>query len=342
MSNPFAQISTDSDDLNPFTDPSIKKAANQKSENTIANYNPFESTKKARSDSDTSDSNSSRKSKSDHYKRSDNESSDFDPRRDQNDMMQQNFMENQFNPYQNSEKTQEEKNIEELEFELRQREEAIRQREEDLGKQETNLGLDPKRLKNWPICKPVLFHSISYDIPKGHRGTMRLAYITWIVSYAAFGWNLISAFSKLSIQDASNKGNDVGISLLYFIVAPVISWVVWYRLLYNGFRLEKSRKVYIFFCTFSIFLLFSIAIIVGVSGSGCEGILNMMDAFNKKSTSVGVIMLVNVILWFAILVAGVIVIKGAHSYYKKIKPVPPPKTTSITSTESEIRPHEDV
>ncbi|KAJ5069131.1 secretory carrier-associated membrane protein [Anaeramoeba ignava] len=301
--NPFQQNS-DSEDTS-----SHKKTSSEKEENGLANYNPFANDQQNHQDSNQ-------------YKDNQRDNDGFDPDMDFNQDVENN-QNTSANPFKSQAAMTNTSNmtLEELEYYTQKRETELDAREKKLGKIEQNLGVDPQRYKNWPVCRPILFHSIKKDIPSGSQGYVRLAYLTWIITYCAFGWNMICMFAKLSGgEEVTNKGADVGLSILYVIVVPVLCWPLWYRLLYNAARKSKTRKFSIFFCTFILFLMFVVVIMIGVSGTGCAGVLNLLACLDKNAKTAAYLMIPNIVVWFLILIFGVIILKQAITKYRELKP----------------------
>lgn len=71
---------------------------------------------------------------------------------------------------------------------LRQREAELERRERFLQRRERDLeqgGVVIKR-KNWPICRPFTYHSISDDIPVHNQAAVRAGYVNWMGGVACF------------------------------------------------------------------------------------------------------------------------------------------------------------
>ncbi|KAJ5071363.1 secretory carrier-associated membrane protein [Anaeramoeba ignava] len=205
---------------------------------------------------------------------------------------------------------------EEKRFYLEKRNLELDEKEREIEKREKYLGEDLHRPHNWPKCYPILHHNIATDIPKENRGMIRLAYLAWIWGVIGTSWNLICVFAKLSVDGAPNKGNDVGLGLAYFLFSPPLSWIFWYRLLYKATRKNKSLKFFTFFCTFFFWMLFSAVFIIGVSGTGCGGVINLVKAFDLKAQTVGILMVVNMLIWFVQLIADVFIFRLVHRFYR--------------------------
>ena len=43
--------------------------------------------------------------------------------------------------------------------------------------------------KNWPICKPLVRHSIAEDVPPSRQRLVRLGYFAWLLMFVGFCWN---------------------------------------------------------------------------------------------------------------------------------------------------------
>ncbi|KAJ3427730.1 secretory carrier-associated membrane protein [Anaeramoeba flamelloides] len=281
MINPFAEGSSSSDEVNPFNDDSVTKVVDNTNQQSYTNE-PIQ------------DQNFDNQEK----KKPDPIDEGYKPPE---------YLQEE-NPLENN-------TVEERELMLERREQELLRREQELNQKSKASGIDLDRPPNWPKCRPFLFHDISKDIPQNCRAIVRKAYFCWIWGVTGILWNLVCMIAKLFVGDALGKGNDIVISILIpFFVIP-LSWIFWYRLLYNATRKSKSSKFIIFFSTFSMWFLFSVFMVIGIKGTGSAGIINCIDLFGLNKV-VGFFLLANIILWVFEIVLIVIIIKQVNSYYK--------------------------
>ncbi|KAJ5067219.1 secretory carrier-associated membrane protein [Anaeramoeba ignava] len=276
-------------DVNPFDDSAIRQHDDTKVAG-LSNYNPFE------------------------------ENVDLDDKDDPEDLGHYEppltTIDNPFVTDKMAEIDQKPKTLDERKLEVEQRHRELDERERMLDKRVKNLGDNYNRPHNWPKCYPFLHHNISSDIPKENRTMIRLAYWAWIWGVIGTSWNFICVFAKLGVDNAKHKGNDVGLGIAYFLFSPPLSWIFWYRLLYNAARKNKSFKFLTFFCTFFFWMLLAAVFVVGVDGTGCAGIVNTVNVFDCKSQSVGILFVVNILVWFFQLLFDVFLFKMVHSFYR--------------------------
>lgn len=71
------------------------------------------------------------------------------------------------------------------EAELADKERRLRQMEDELRASGAVI-----RKKNWPICYPVMFHSIPDDIPEKSRRVVRELYLAWWVSHSTWSMHV--------------------------------------------------------------------------------------------------------------------------------------------------------
>lgn len=81
--------------------------------------------------------------------------------------------------------------------ELNRREAAVKQREDYVKSLESQLrdgGIEVKP-KNWPKCKPILYHDISAEIPAHNQPCCKAGYFCWMLAISSYAMNfLVSSF----------------------------------------------------------------------------------------------------------------------------------------------------
>ncbi|KAJ6244619.1 secretory carrier-associated membrane protein [Anaeramoeba flamelloides] len=207
------------------------------------------------------------------------------------------------------------KTMDERELLIKKREHELIRKEQEFEIKSKKSGIDLSRPPNWPKCRPMLYHDISKDIPQICRPFVRKAYYCWMLAVAGILWNAVCLISKIFVKDAEDKGNDLVFSCIYpFFVIP-LSWIFWYRLLYNATRRGKSSKFVIFFSTYSMWFLFSVFVLIGANGTGAAGLINTIDTFGLNKT-VGICMVVNILVWLLETISIVVIIRQVNMYYK--------------------------
>lgn len=185
------------------------------------------------------------------------------------------------------------------------RERELAKREQELAKRETELAQLQKGRKNWPSCKPMLYHDISADVPSWHRGMVRFAYVSWLLSALGFFLNwLIFLMFMLAYT-----GRDIKWFFLATIASVIglpLSFLMWYRGLYFASKTDGASFSYIktmlYMC---IHLAWCVWTLLGIPGLGdfCAGVFKMIDLFNAgggtRDTFFAVMCLINVAVWGA-------------------------------------------
>lgn len=159
------------------------------------------------------------------------------------------------------------------EAELKRREQEIRRREETL----TNAGV-PVDDKNWPPFFPIIHHDIPNEIPIHAQRLQYLAFASWLGILICLVWNVIA------VMVCWIKGEGVKIFLLaciYAISGCPLSYVLWYRPLYNAMRTDSTVKFGMFFLIYVVHIGFCIIAAIAppivFHGQSFTGILSAID-----------------------------------------------------------------
>ncbi|KZP19482.1 scamp-domain-containing protein [Athelia psychrophila] len=159
----------------------------------------------------------------------------------------------------------------------------LNERERDLERREAELNVKTEQIRthgrnNWPPFFPLLFHDISEEIPEASRPLITRLYQLWLVLFVTLFWNMVACILLL-VQGASDGGKDLGGSFGYiFIIAP-LSFLLWYRPIYNGYMKEQSLYYYLYFFFGGFHLLFSVYMIIGIPSTGSAGLINTIQMY---------------------------------------------------------------
>eukprot|EP00798_Chlamydomonas_sp_ICE-L_P030872 gene30872-35916_t len=186
------------------------------------------------------------------------------------------------------------------EVELNRKEAALQQREIELRKIEKDLlATGQLKKKNWPICLPMCYHNIKDEIPESSRRVVWEVYFAWYGLIVCLCWNLFGA----SIFLGSNESSKVAswfLAIIYTFAGIPLSWIFWYRRLYNGAKADSAFGYIGFFISFSVHLGFCIWAAIGPPISGQKwaftGFIPALSAFDE-STFAGVIYLIGASFW---------------------------------------------
>ncbi|GLB34902.1 putative SCAMP family protein [Lyophyllum shimeji] len=193
--------------------------------------------------------------------------------------------------------------------------EEIRRREADLERREQELNAKADNLRhhgkaNWPPFFPLIFHSIKDEIPEASQQLITRLYQLWLVLVLTLIINMVACIFIL-LAGAEEAGRDLGASIGYLFVISVLSFLLWYRPIYNGYMKEQSLYYYFYFFFCGFHLLFSVYMIIGVPSTGAAGIIRTVQMFVKHYWAAAVLSLVASIGW---LTQGI----GNAYYYREI------------------------
>lgn len=161
------------------------------------------------------------------------------------------------------------------------REDDIARRERELAERERELDARTEHMRkfgrnNWPPFYPLVYHDIDAEIPPDAQETMRHIYYLWLLLTATLIWNVPTVI-VMAISSVPNA-NFIG-AIIYLVFIPPLSFMLWYRPVYNGLMKEHSLFYYVYFLFGGFHLLFSLYAVVGYASTGCAGLLSVISAF---------------------------------------------------------------
>ncbi|GAA6009103.1 hypothetical protein JCM10207_004094 [Rhodosporidiobolus poonsookiae] len=174
------------------------------------------------------------------------------------------------------------------ERELQAREQALANRAEHIRKHGRN---------NWPPGPfPLLFHDIDQEIPEQHRATVLTLYRIWMFLVLVLLVNLVGGVLLL-VSGASNGGADLGAAIMYVPVIGALSFLLWYRPVYNAYAKEYSFFYYIFFLFGAFHIAFCAYMFIGIPSSGSAGLINLISRFGGGHIVAGVFCVLATVGW---------------------------------------------
>ncbi|TNY23620.1 scamp family-domain-containing protein [Rhodotorula diobovata] len=189
------------------------------------------------------------------------------------------------------------------ERELAARESALTQKQEHIRKHGRN---------NWPHHKfPLLFHSIDEEIPAQHQAMVLTLYRIWMFFVLVLTVNLVGGV-LLTASGSSN--GDLGAGIVYLPVMTVLSFLLWYRPVYNAYAKEYSFFYYIFFLFGGFHIAFCVYSFVGVPSSGSAGLINTISSFAGGHIAAGVVCTVATVGWALEAAAFTWAYKNVHAH----------------------------
>ncbi|KAI0683699.1 scamp family-domain-containing protein [Cytidiella melzeri] len=160
--------------------------------------------------------------------------------------------------------------------ELEQRERDLERREQELNQRAEHVRTHGRN--NWPPFYPLVFHSIPEEIPEGSRPLITRLYQLWLLLAATLILNFVACLVLL-ISGASGSLGGFITSIIFVVFITPLSFLLWYRPIYNGYMKEQALYYYMYFIFGGFHLLFSVYALVGPTGAGATGIVQTIAAF---------------------------------------------------------------
>lgn len=184
--------------------------------------------------------------------------------------------------------------------EIKRKELELEQREMNLGQREAHVKNYGKN--NWPPFYPIFFHDIDDEIPAEKQADVRTIYRGWLLLVAVLAWNTLTSIFLLT-SGANSGGADLGSGIFYLPVITVLSFLLWYRPVYNAYAKEHSLFYLLYFVFGGFHVAFCSYMLIGIPGTGSAGLINTIAAFGRGSIFTGVLGVVATVGW-AILSLG--------------------------------------
>ncbi|KAG6866963.1 hypothetical protein C0991_003879 [Blastosporella zonata] len=186
----------------------------------------------------------------------------------------------------------------------------IRRREADLERRERELNAKAENIRhhgkaNWPPFFPLIFHSIKDEIPEASQPLITRLYQLWLVLLLTLIINMVACIFIL-LAGGEEAGRDLGASIGYMFLIGALSFLLWYRPIYNGYMKDHWRpKV----CP-SPSPREKIVLIAPLS-TGAAGLIRTIQMFVKHYWAAAVLGLVATVGW---IIQGL----GNAYYYREI------------------------
>ncbi|KAG8861205.1 hypothetical protein FRB96_003155 [Tulasnella sp. 330] len=181
------------------------------------------------------------------------------------------------------------------------RAEDLARRERELAAREAEVNARAEQVRthgknNWPFFYPLIFHSIPDEIPEAHRGTMTRLYQIWLALGVTLIINCVACLFVL-IAGSADGGKDLGGSITYIVMIDILSFLLWYRPIYNGYMKEQALYYYTFFFFAGWHLLFSIYMIIGIPSTGSAGLIQTIQAYAQGHIVAGILGTIATVGW---------------------------------------------
>lgn len=200
----------------------------------------------------------------------------------------------------------------------------ILRRERELEERERELDARTEHMRrfgrnNWPFFYPLVYHDIASEIPPDSQGTMTHIYYLWLLFAATLVWNLVTVFLARFVSVVPDT-SFIG-AIVYVVVLIPLSFMLWYRPVYNGIMKEHSLFYYVYFVFCGFHLLFSLYAVIGAPSTSCAGFFTMIRAFGLRKYLSGAFSLVSTL---GFLVQGL----GNLWYYRVVRCRDSPRSTN--------------
>ncbi|XP_054253027.1 secretory carrier-associated membrane protein 3 [Indicator indicator] len=209
--------------------------------------------------------------------------------------------------------------------ELLKRQEELNRKAEELDRRERELqnaalGGSTTRLNNWPplpsFCpvKPCFYQDIPVEIPADFQKTVSTMYYLWMASTIALFLNFLASLAWFCVDPSSGSG--FGLSILWALLYTPCSFVCWYRPMYKAFRSDSSFNFFVFFFVFFAQNVMYVLQAIGIPNWGFSGWILSLIAL-RTNTAVAVMMIMVSLVFTAVSVLGIIMLKKIHSLYRR-------------------------
>lgn len=223
----------------------------------------------------------------------------------------------------------------ERDSELAARERALREKELELERRQAELtgngrGLTSAgKIKNWPPCFPITYHSIDDDIAPHQRHIVRKLYYLWMIVVAALVWNwfanlvlwVSSKPPNYTAQEYQNASEFLW-SAIYMTIGSWGAWNGWYKSIYVGIQRDSSTRFLCFFITFLMHCGFAVVAAIGVPSTSTVGLLTLITVTTNWSSKTDpytfqvILCVVNVVLWAITALASCLLLIRTHREYQ--------------------------
>jgi len=181
------------------------------------------------------------------------------------------------------------------------RAEDLARRERELAAREAELNRRAEQVRthgrnNWPFFWPLIFHSIADEIPEQHRATVTRLYQIWLLLGVTLIVNFVACLFVL-LAGSADGGKDLGASITYMPIIGILSFLLWYRPIYNGYMKEQALYYYIFFFFAGWHLVFSVYMIIGIPSTGSAGLIQTISSYAQGHIVAGILGTIATVGW---------------------------------------------
>ncbi|KXN86883.1 Secretory carrier-associated membrane protein 2, partial [Leucoagaricus sp. SymC.cos] len=199
--------------------------------------------------------------------------------------------------------------------------EDIQRREADLERREAELSQKAEHIRkhgrnNWPFFYPLIYHSIQDEIPEVSRPLITRLYQLWLVLLGTLIINMVACLFVF-FSDKKDGGSDLGASIGYIPVIGILSFLLWYRPIYNGYMKASKTYLHLYFFFGGFHLLFSVYMIIGVPSTGSAGLVQTIRMFIGHHWVAAVLGTVATVGWTIQGLGNAFYFAQASQYYRR-------------------------
>jgi len=208
---------------------------------------------------------------------------------------------------------------------LARREQAVRQREDHVKELEGRLkegGIEVKP-KNWPRCKPILYHDIQAEVPTPLQPLCKAGYVLWMLSISAYLFNFIA----VTIMFFMGTGTLACwfFAALATVIGIFCSWWTVYSNLYRAVQTVGGTWAYgKYMIHQAIFVVWTVWVVIappiGTSSCFVAGVFVMIDQFSgggTKGATGGILGIINIAIWGLVSFLAIYVLLWAFRIWRR-------------------------
>ncbi|ORX52817.1 scamp-domain-containing protein [Hesseltinella vesiculosa] len=206
---------------------------------------------------------------------------------------------------------------------IQQREETLRRKEQELADRERALQEQQRRgrrggANNFPPCFPLMYLDINNEIPNEHQWTVWWLYREWLLFEITLVLNFIACLIVLFSHPPSvtSAPTNMGVALTEMFTHTLASFFLWYRPVYNAFMKEVSLYYFFFFVFNGFHIAYTFYMAVGIPNTGGAGLILLVTLFTDNYIAAGVFTLLASICWIVMGVLAVYLYIRTYNHYK--------------------------
>eukprot|EP01087_Luapelamoeba_hula_P000492 TRINITY_DN1036_c0_g1_i1.p1 TRINITY_DN1036_c0_g1~~TRINITY_DN1036_c0_g1_i1.p1 ORF type:complete len:273 (+),score=50.51 TRINITY_DN1036_c0_g1_i1:53-871(+) len=167
---------------------------------------------------------------------------------------------------------------------------------EDDGSHTLEMPLPLVRKKNWPICKPILYHDIQAEVEPRMRRIVWMGYVGWYALILVYFWNLLSVMAVLFSDGGFSKFFSSCLAAIYLLFGPMIGFFGYKKLYDLGVDL-KSMNYGLWCLIFVPQAIFAVFLAFGIEGTGGSGLVEMIYQYRDNDNAAALFNLISLLLW---------------------------------------------